>query len=80
MKSVGAGILVVVLLVAGGCTTVERNPDDFPQTQTDVTPSSLVSAVEVAAPTSEWNSEELARVLLQAEGHRRPAGSPRVSF
>ncbi len=56
MKSVGAGILVVVILVAGGCTTVERNPDDFPQTNTDLTPSSLVSAVDVAAPTIYWQA------------------------
>ncbi len=72
MKSVGAGILVVVLLVAGGCTTVERNPDDFPQTQTGVPPNSLVSAVDLVAATSEWNSEELARVLLRAEERTIP--------
>ncbi len=73
-KGVGvrAGVLVVVLLLVGGCTTVERNTDDFPQTQTDVSPSSLVSALDVAAPASEWSSEELARVLLKAEERTIP--------
>lgn len=69
---VGTLVLAVVLLAGGGCTTVERNANDAAQTRTSVTPTSLVSALNVTAPTSEWNSEELARVLLNAEERTIP--------
>lgn len=68
----GTQVLAAVLLAAGACTTLERNANDAAQTRTSVTPTSLVSALDVTASTSEWNSEELARVLIRAEERTIP--------
>lgn len=75
MKTV-AGILTVVLLVAGGCIASERNADDVAhdngdarsvtsQTGSAAAPKTLF--LDVAASTSGPTSGELVRVLKQAE-------------
>ncbi len=67
LRTVGAGLLSVVLLIISGCTTVERNTEEVAQVQADVTPGSTELPLVVAVGRRDRNSEDLARVLAQAE-------------
>ena len=67
LRTVGAGILSVVLLIISGCTTVERNTEEVAQVQTGATPGSTELPLVIAVGRSDQNSEDLARVLAQAE-------------
>ncbi len=67
LRTVGAGLLSVVLLIISGCTTVERNTEEVARVQTGATLGSTELSLDVTVGPSDRNSEDLARVLAQAE-------------
>lgn len=67
LRTVGAGLLSVVLLIISGCTTVEPNTGEVAQVQTGASPGSTELPLVVAVGRRDRNSEDLARVLSQAE-------------
>ena len=57
----------MVLLIISGCTTVEPNAEEVAQVEAGAPSGSTDLALDIVAGPSDRNSQDLARVLAQAE-------------